>query len=217
MLLGEIVATGDTIGRLTHVATATAIDAYTSGVERHVSLYGDSAPNGVIAAIDLSYFAALKTRKATYVGREEFGADNWDSLTAVAPVKMEYSGSRAVLPYVLSFQSSRYWTQRVAYSVYTHEIGTDGVDVREIDYLHHAGQAFIVGPEHLLIVVVHVEVHPNEQVMFGLGGGRRVSVLGRSARVGPVQCPTVRQAVVNEWLGGQMTGGVPPRTPTRCL
>ncbi|KAL3194920.1 hypothetical protein MRX96_045832 [Rhipicephalus microplus] len=73
MLLGEIVATGDTIGRLTHVATATAIDAYTSGVERHVCLYGNSAPNGVIAAIDLSYFAALMTRKATYVGREEFG------------------------------------------------------------------------------------------------------------------------------------------------
>ncbi|KAL3248834.1 hypothetical protein MRX96_056324 [Rhipicephalus microplus] len=28
--------------------------------------------------------------------------------TAVVPVKMEYSGSRAVLPYVLSFLSSRY-------------------------------------------------------------------------------------------------------------
>ncbi|KAL3194418.1 hypothetical protein MRX96_016211 [Rhipicephalus microplus] len=111
---------------------------------------------------------------------------------------MEYSGSRAVLPYVLSFLSLRYWTQRIAYSVNTHEVGTDGADMRQIDCLHHAGQALIGGPEHLLIVVLDLEVHPNERVRFGLGGGTGVNVLGRSARARPGVYPTVRDAIVDQ-------------------
>ncbi|KAL3222163.1 hypothetical protein MRX96_028900 [Rhipicephalus microplus] len=84
---------------MTHTASRVTVDSYTSRIERHVGLYGNCAPDGLVAAVDLSYFAALMTRKANYRGREEFSADNWDSLTAVVPVKMEYSGSRAVLPY----------------------------------------------------------------------------------------------------------------------
>ncbi|KAH8027995.1 hypothetical protein HPB51_012284 [Rhipicephalus microplus] len=150
------------------------------------------------------------TRKATSRGREEFSADNWDSLTAVVPVKMVYCGSRAVLPYALSFLTSRYWTQRVAYSMTTHEIGGEGGTMRQVDCLQHAGQALIVGPENLLLVVLDVEVHPGERVRFGIGGKRRVDVLGRSARAGPGAYPTVREAIVDAWLGGQMTRGVPP-------
>ncbi|KAL3222188.1 hypothetical protein MRX96_028924 [Rhipicephalus microplus] len=148
MLLGEIVASGDTLKLLTHAASVVAVDAYVARAERHISLYGDCAPNGIVAAVDLSFFAALMTRKATYREREEFNADGWDSLVAVVPVKMEYSGSRAVLPYVLSFLTSRYWTQRVAYLVKSHEVGTDGTNMRQIDCLHRAGQALIGGVQN---------------------------------------------------------------------
>ncbi|KAL3209432.1 hypothetical protein MRX96_038129 [Rhipicephalus microplus] len=131
---------------------------------------------------------------------------------------MEYSGSRAVLPYALSFLTSRYWTQRVAYSMTTHEIGGEGGTMRQVDCLHHAAQALIGGPENLL-VVLDVEVHPGERVRYGIGGERRVDVLGRYARAGPGAYPTVREAIVDAWLGGQMTRGVPPpdvrETPTR--
>ncbi|KAL3193405.1 hypothetical protein MRX96_017632 [Rhipicephalus microplus] len=76
ILLSEIVATGDTVKLLTHTATRVAVDSYVSKVEQHVGIYGGNAPNGAIAAVDLSHFAALMTRKATYPGRAVFGIDN---------------------------------------------------------------------------------------------------------------------------------------------
>ncbi|KAH8038339.1 hypothetical protein HPB51_001122 [Rhipicephalus microplus] len=167
-------------------------------------------PEGIIAAVDLSYFTALMTRKSTYQWNRAFSADEWDSSVAVVPVKMEYSGSRALLPYLLSFLLTHYWTQRVGYAVDCFEVGTDGDDIRRIDCLHHAGQAVVGGPDNLLIAVVDVVVHPGDEVRFALGAGPGVHVLGRSARAAPGEYPTVRDAIVDPWLGGPGTRGVPP-------
>lgn len=58
------------------------------------------------------------TRKLGFPTRTSlFGTDTWANTTAVVPVKMEYSGSRALVPYTLSFVSTTYWTQRVGYFV----------------------------------------------------------------------------------------------------
>ncbi|KAL3193347.1 hypothetical protein MRX96_017579 [Rhipicephalus microplus] len=76
ILLSEIIATGDTVKLLTHVATRVAVDSSVSKIERHVGIYGGNAPNGTIAAVDLSHFAALMTRKATYLGGRSFSHDS---------------------------------------------------------------------------------------------------------------------------------------------
>ncbi|KAL3218440.1 hypothetical protein MRX96_005946 [Rhipicephalus microplus] len=179
MLLSEIVASGNTIKTLTHVASVVAVDACTYQVERHVGNYGACVPEGIIAAVDLSYFTALMTRKSTYQWNRALYADEWDSSVAVVPVKMEYSGSRALLPYLLSFLSTNYWTQRVGYNVECFEVGTAGDDMKRIDCLHHAE-------------------------------GPGVPVLGRSARAGPGEFPTVRDAIVDRWIGRPRTRGTPP-------
>lgn len=145
MLLSETVAPGDTIKTLTHVASVVAVDACTYQVERHVGNYGACVPEGIIAAVNLSYFTALMTRKSTYQWNRALYADEWDSSVAVVPVKMEYSGSRALLPYLLSFLSTNYWTQRVGYNVECFEVGTAGDDMKRIDCLHHAGKAVVGG------------------------------------------------------------------------
>lgn len=77
--------------------------------------YGRAAPSGVTAAIDLLMFSQVMTRKTTLGStlNTNFGIDTWGSKTAVVPVKMEYSGTRGVVPYALSFVSTSYWNQRV--------------------------------------------------------------------------------------------------------
>ncbi|KAL3244107.1 hypothetical protein MRX96_047298 [Rhipicephalus microplus] len=136
--------------RMTHLASQFALDTYITKVERHMGAYGDQAANGSVAAVHLSYFAALLTRKATYPGRGRFCTDTWGSQTAVVPVKMEYSGSRAVLPYMLSFVTTTYWTQRVGYNVTVKDMGVAGPRVFQVDCLPRAGQALVGGPENVL-------------------------------------------------------------------
>ncbi|KAL3183791.1 hypothetical protein MRX96_033864 [Rhipicephalus microplus] len=82
--------------------------------------------------------------------------------------------------------------------------------MKQIDCLHHAGQAVVGGPDNLLIVVLDVVVHPSDEVWFALGDGPVVHVLGRSARAGPGEFPTVREAIVDRWIGGPWTRGAPP-------
>lgn len=61
-----------------------------------------------------------------------------------------------------------------------------------------------------MIVVVNVVVHPSDEVWFALGEGPGVPVLGRSARAGPGEFPTVRDAIVDRWIGRSRTRGTPP-------
>ncbi|KAL3221984.1 hypothetical protein MRX96_050128 [Rhipicephalus microplus] len=92
---------------MTHAASRVAVDSYTSRIKRHVGLHGNCAPDGLVAAVDLSYFAALMTRKATYRGREQFSVDNWDSLTAVVPGKngvQRFSGCLSIRPELSDFK-----------------------------------------------------------------------------------------------------------------
>ncbi|KAL3224234.1 hypothetical protein MRX96_049607 [Rhipicephalus microplus] len=123
MLLSEVIVSSDKMKRMTHVAARYATDTFITTIERHVGIYGAATPSGAVAAVDLTFFAALMTRKALYPRRSKFGVDTWGSQTAIVPIKMEHSGSRAVLPYVLSFLTTRYWSQRVGYNVTVQEIG----------------------------------------------------------------------------------------------
>lgn len=119
---------------------------------------------------------------------------------------------------MLSFLTSRYWTQRVGYLMSTHEVQNVQRFMINVDCLYHAGQVLIGGPENLLLVILDMKVHPGERVRFALGGDRGVDVLGRAARAVPAADPMVREAVVDAWLGGQMTQRTPPpRSPAGCL
>lgn len=165
MLLSEVMVDGAKMMRMTHVASRFALDTYITKVESHIGAYGDQAANGSVAAVDLWYFAARVIRKATYPGRCRFGIDTWGSQTAVVPVQMKYSGSRAVLPYMLSFVTTTYWTQRVGYNVTVKEMGVASPRVFQVDCLSRAGQALVGGPEDVLLVVIEdVEVHPGDSV-----------------------------------------------------
>ncbi|KAH7964149.1 hypothetical protein HPB51_027614 [Rhipicephalus microplus] len=168
MLLGEIVASGDTLKLLTHVATVVAVDACTFRIQRHVGRYGACAPNGIIAAVDLSYFTTLMTRKATYQWNRAFYADEWDSSVALVPVKMEYRVTSSA-PYLLSFLSTGYWTQRVGYNVECFEVGTAGEDMNR---------------------------------------STACTMQVRKSRARGVL--TVREAIVDRWIGGPRTRGAPP-------
>lgn len=68
MLLSEVIVNGDKMRKMTHVATRVAIDAFATKIERHMGMYGNAALCGAIATVDLTFFAALMTRKATYQG-----------------------------------------------------------------------------------------------------------------------------------------------------
>lgn len=210
MLLSELAMDGDNMKKLTHVETRFALDGKLTKLERHVGSYGDACPNGVIAAIDLSLFSALMTRKTTYQGRSKFAFDEWGGNTAVVPIKMEYSNSRSLLPYALSFVSSTYWNQRVAYKATITELGATAPRTVMLDCLPRAGQAVVGGPVHVLFVVIDVEVHPNDTVRIGLGGGKSVEVLGRSSRTGPGTDPSVREALLEPWLGLPTNKGKAP-------
>ncbi|KAH8025143.1 hypothetical protein HPB51_003985 [Rhipicephalus microplus] len=202
MLLSEVIVSSDKMKRMTHVAARYATDTFITTIERHVGIYGAATPSGAVAAVDLTFFAALMTRKALYPRRSKFGVDTWGSQTAIVPIKMEHSGSRAVLPYVLSFLTTRYWSQRVGYNVTVQEIGATAPRTFQIDCLPRAGQALIGGPENLLLVVIDIEVHPGNSVRFALGGGGSVEVLGKSARAAPASDHNIRDTVVDAWMGG---------------
>lgn len=61
MLLSEVITSSDKMKRTAHVAARFAIDTHITKVERHVGIYGPASPSGAVAAIDLTFFAALMT------------------------------------------------------------------------------------------------------------------------------------------------------------
>ncbi|KAL3245496.1 hypothetical protein MRX96_017953 [Rhipicephalus microplus] len=123
---------------------------------------------------------------------------------------MECSGSRSVLPYVLSFLTTRYWSQRVGYNVTVQEICATAPPARFKSTVYCGLVELIGGPENLLLVVIDIEVHPGDSVKFALGDGRLVEVLGKSTRAAPASDPNIHDTVVDAWIGGQLTGGTPP-------
>ncbi|KAL3211645.1 hypothetical protein MRX96_008355 [Rhipicephalus microplus] len=146
MLLSEVIVNRDKMKRMTHMAARFATDSHITKIERRVGIYGAASPSGAIVAVDLTFFAALMTRKATYAGRSMFGVDNWGSQTAAVPVRMEHRGSRAVLPYVLSFLTTRYWSQKGGYDVSVQEVGVTAPRVFQLDCHLRAGQVLVGGP-----------------------------------------------------------------------
>lgn len=92
MLLSEIVTRSTRIGKVTHGVTKIAFDLRATEYFRQVGQYTTTVPDGTIAAVDLTRFAQLMTRKAEMSPSmtRVFGIDTWGSSTAVVPILMEY-------------------------------------------------------------------------------------------------------------------------------
>ncbi|CAN8031992.1 unnamed protein product, partial [Ixodes persulcatus] len=201
MLLSETLVEPNKMRRLTHVGSHIAIDCSVTEITRNMGSYGKAAPDGLMFAVDLGLYSDLMTRKAVLSGQtnESFGIDTWGTLTAVVPVKYEYSGTRGLLPYSLSFVSTAYWTQRVGYTLRLSEIEADNPGELEAGCVPRAAQALIGGPSNILFVVVDVEVHPTD--VTGLEVGTEVvRVVGRKMARPPNADKHVR-GVVNKLMG----------------
>ncbi|KAL1486376.1 hypothetical protein MTO96_031411 [Rhipicephalus appendiculatus] len=78
MLLSELVMSSDKMGNLTRIASRMALDLRPTQFKRRVGYYHASSPNGKVAAIDLTYFCHLMTRKAAIhvAAAETFSVDS---------------------------------------------------------------------------------------------------------------------------------------------
>lgn len=119
----------------------------------------------------------------------------------------EYSGSRGLMPYSLSFVTTAYWTQRVGYTLNLSEIEVDDPNVLDAGCVPRAAQAMIGGPTNILFVVVDVEVHPSDVTALEVGT-ETVRVVGRKMPRPPSADKRVR-GVVNKWLGEPTVTGMP--------
>lgn len=209
MLASEVLVDQEKMRKLTHVGSHIAIDSIVNEIERNMGSYGRAAPDGLMYAVDLSFFSDLMTRKTTLPAATNgsMGIDTWGNLTAVVPVKFEYSGSRGLPPYSLSFVTTAYWTQRVGYTLKLSEIGVS--DSREIEAgcVPRAAQALVGGPTNILFVVIDIEVHPSDVVELDVGT-QAVRVVGRKTARPPDADKRVR-TVVNKWMGDPKTTGMP--------
>lgn len=210
MLLSEALVNENKMRKLSHIASHIAIDLRIGNIVRNMGTYGRAAPNGLMFAIDLGCYAALTTQKIAMSeeNNPNFGIDTWGSLTAVVPVLLEHSGSRALMPYSLSFVTTAYWTQRVGYSLDLIQIGVDHPRTARAGCVPKAAQAMISGPTNILFVVIDAEIHPSDTMSLDVGG-INVSIVGRSTAKPPRADKTVR-SVLDRWMGGPQTSGVPP-------
>lgn len=210
MLLSELVMQPNKVPKVTHMATRAAIDVKPHAYGRQVGDYCLNTPNGRIAAVDLTYFAQLLTRKMnmTQTRARDFGVDTWGSVTAVVPIFMEYSGSSALTPYGLSFVSSLYWNQRVGYYISVSSIDDDTKCDFDLYCVHRAGQVVVGGPTNILFVVLDIEVHADDQVSLEVGS-TKVQILGRSTKRVSPDTIYVR-TILDGWLGKEKTVGTAP-------
>lgn len=209
MLLSETMLPADKVWTITHIGTRVAFDTCIKGVERGMGKYGRAAPSGVTAAIDLLMFSQVMTRKTTLGStlNTNFGIDTWGSKAAVVPVKMEYSGTRGVVPYALSFVSTSYWNQRVGYHLTLEQVGADPAATLQAYCVPRAAQAHISGPMNILFVVIDIEVSPNDRVYFEVAGTQN-QIVGKGMPSQRVVAPTVR-SIVDYWMGTAGSVGMP--------
>ncbi|KAL1484990.1 hypothetical protein MTO96_032250 [Rhipicephalus appendiculatus] len=126
----------------------------------------------------------------------------WGAETAVVPVLMEHSGSRALIPYILSFVSSLYRSQRTGIVVDLRQMTEGGVEnpIECTAYLlPRAGQVVVAGPTNVLLVVVDFEVHSGETVFFNVDQ-QALQVVGRATR-DEVGADIRVRTLVDVWLG----------------
>lgn len=213
MPLSELVVDPGKIGRLSHAATRMGIDLRACNYERQLGEYTTVAPTGKIAAVDLTYFSQLMTRKTEMSATKTslFGVDTWGTTTAVVPILMEYGGTRALPPYALSFVSTAYWNVRVGYraKLVPMAAGLSLPSPLTAHFYSQACQAVLSRPTNILFVVVDTEVHPTETVYLNIGKPGGADHGEGGIRRQPTSDPTVR-GVVNGWLGAERAAGRAP-------
>lgn len=213
MLLSEVITRTTRIGKVTHAVTRVAIDIRPTQYFRQVGAYTSIIPDGVMAAVDLTRFAQLMTRKGEMSATmsKQFGIDTWGTTTAVVPIMMEYSGTKALIPYALSFVTTKYWNMRVGYGADVKVMGTTNPpppnDIKAY-FLHRAAQVMVSGPQNILFVVLDIEVTPSDSVSLEIGS-LKVQVFGKNTKGDPRANPPVR-TVIDEWVGKENTVGDAP-------